>query len=201
MPRGKAGGLRSFYTDVKNWNAAVNDSRISLYNRCMQPEVYRPILLSRRGEALAWLSTGLMFVGWAILLLRGLHVPNFAPYMTIFLLLASLSISLGNWMDRKSVIYLDDQGVEFINGLRHVTLTWAQVQQVEVTSSTWGNKVQVYGDLGHFSFRALGEVKAYGEVKGRMGFEQGDLIVEKIIMNAHLKEVAQDGNRLVYGRT
>jgi len=201
MPRGKAAGLRSFCSNVKDWIAAVNDSRISLYNRCMQPEVYRPILLSRRGEALAWLSTGLMLVGWVILILRGIDVPNFAPFMTIFLLLASLSISLGNWMDRKSVIHLSDQRVEFLNGVRHVTLTWEQVQQIEVAGSTWGNKVQVYGDLGHFTFRALGEVKAYGEVKGRMGFEQGDLIVEKMVMNAHLKEVARDGNRLVYART
>jgi len=167
----------------------------------MQAEIYRPILLSRRGEALAWLSTGLMLVGWVILLLRGQDVPNFAPFMTIFLLLASLSISLGNWVDRKSVIHLGDQGVEFFNGLRHVTLTWEQVQQVEIAGSTWGNKVQVYGDLGHFNFRTLGEMKAYGEVKGRMGFEQGDLIVEKIIMSAHLKEVARDGNRIVYART
>jgi hypothetical protein len=167
----------------------------------MQRDEFRPILLSRRGEALAWLSTSLMLVGWIILIVRGQDVPNFAPFMTIFLILASLSISLGNWVDRKSVIYLGDQGVEFLNGLRHVTLTWEQVQQVEVAGSTWGNKVQVYGDLVHFSFRALGEVKAYGEVKGRMGFEQGDLIVEKIIMNAHLKEIARDGNRFVYART
>ena len=61
--------------------------------------------------------------------------------------------------------------------------------------------MRVYGDLGHFSFHALGEMKAYGEVKGRMGFEQGELIVEQIIMNAHLKEVAHDGNRVVYART
>ena len=201
MPRAKAARLQPFCSDVKDRSAAVNDCRICLYNRRMQPEVYRPILLSRRGEALAWLSTGLMLVGWVILLLRGQDVPNFAPFMTIFLLLASLSISLGNWVDRKSVIHLGDQGVEFFNGLRHVTLTWEQVQQVEIAGSTWGNKVQVYGDLGHFNFRALGEMKAYGEVKGRMGFEQGDLIVEKIIMNAHLKEVARDGNRIVYART
>ena len=142
------------------------------------PEEYRPILLSRRSESLAWLSTALMLVGWIILLVRGQGVPNFAPYMTIFLLLASLSISLGNWMDRKSLLTLGAQGVEFSNGLRHVTLAWEQVQQVIVAGSTWGNKVQVFGDLGHFSFRALGEVKAYGEVKGRMGFEQGDMIVE-----------------------
>ena len=30
---------------------------------------------------------------------------------------------------------------------------------------------------------------------------KGDLIMEKIIMNAQLKEVARDGNRLVYART
>jgi len=201
MPRAFAARLQSFCSEFKDWSAAVNDCRICLYNRCMQAEIYRPILLSRRGEALAWLSTGLMLVGWVILLLRGQDVPNFAPFMTIFLLLASLSISLGNWVDRKSVIHLGDQGVEFFNGLRHVTLTWEQVQEVEIAGSTWGNKVQVYGDLGHFNFRALGEMKAYGEVKGRMGFEQGDLIVEKIIMNAHLKEVARDGNRIVYART
>jgi hypothetical protein len=142
-----------------------------------------------------------MLLGWVILLVRGLDVPNFAPYMTIFLLLASLSISLGNWMDRKSVLHLTTQGVSFTNGVRHVTLAWDQVQQVEVAASTWGNKVKVYGDLGHFSFRALGEVKAYGEVKGRMGFEQGDIIVEMIIMNAHLKEVAREGNQAIYGRS
>jgi hypothetical protein len=166
----------------------------------MQEDEFRPILISRRGEALAWISTGLMLLGWEILYLRGIEVPNFAPFMTLFLLFASLSISLGNWMDRKSAIRLSQDGVQFDNGLRHVFLTWEQIQQVEVIVSTWGNKVRVYGDVGHFDFRTLAEVKAYGEVKGRMGFEQGELIFERIVMGAQLREINRQGNQTVYAR-
>jgi hypothetical protein len=166
----------------------------------MPKDEFRPILLSRRGEAVAWFSTGLMLVGWVILRVRGTDVPNFAPFMTVFLLLAAMSISLGNWMDRRSVIRLDTDGVQFENGLRHVNMKWEQVLQVDVNKWTWGNKVRVLDDQASFNFHTLGEMKAYGEVKGRMGFEQGELILERIILGAHLKEIAHEGSQVTYAR-
>jgi hypothetical protein len=166
----------------------------------MSKDEFHPILLSRRGEALAWLSTGLMLVGWVILRVRGTDVPNFAPFMTVFLLLAALSISLGNWMDRRSVIRLEAEGVQFDNGLRQVSMKWEQVLQVDVTRWTWGKKVRVLGDQASFNFHTLGEMKAYGEVKGRMGFEQGELILERIILGAHLKETAHQDSQITYAR-
>lgn len=166
----------------------------------MLKEEFRPILLPRRGEALAWLSGLLMVVGWLILRIRELHVPSYVPYVTVFLLLASLSISLGNWMDRRTVIYLDPDGIQFDNGLRHVYLRWEQILQIILITSNWGDKIRIYGTLGHFDFRSLGEVKMSGEVKGRMGFESGDLILKRILQMTGLQEIEHTGKQVYYAR-
>ena len=141
-----------------------------------------------------------MVVGWLILRLRELHVPSYVPFVTVFLFLAAMSISLGNWMDRSTMIRLGPEGIRFDNGLRHVYLLWEQIQQVELIASNWGDKVRVYGEVGHFDFRSLGEVKMSGEVKGRMGFEQGEQIFQRIIQMAGLQEVEHSGNHHYYAR-
>lgn len=161
---------------------------------------FRPELLSRRGELIAWGSTLMVVIGWLVLRLSGQAVPGVVLFLGVFLLLAALSISLGNWMDRHTLIRLDEKGIEFANGLRHVHLPWGEIRQVRVLPSRWGNKVQVFGPRSYFYFRTLGEVKVQGEVKGRMGFEKGEEILRQIILNSHLHLVERQGEGDYYAR-
>ena len=159
---------------------------------------YHPELISRRGEALAWGSALLVVAAWIILVVRGRSAPAAVPVLAVFLFLAALGISLSNWMDRQTHILIDTQGISFHNGLRHTHLTWNQIRQVQVFPSPWGRKVEVIGPQSHFNFRTMGEVKVQGEVKGRMGFRQGEAILKLILERAHLKQIEHPGSGYYY---
>jgi len=159
---------------------------------------HRPELLSRRGEALAWGSALLVVAAWIILAVSGRRAPAAVPVLAVFLLLAALGISLSNWMDRQSRILIDGEGITFHNGLRHTRLAWHQIRQVQVFPSPWGRKVEVVGPDSHFSFRTMGEVKIQDQVKGRMGFKQGEAILKVILDRAHLKHIEHSGSGYYY---
>ena len=162
---------------------------------------FRPELLSRRGETLAWLTALLSFSAWSILSFTGRPVRSVVPFMSFFFLFAAASISLGNWVDRSTVLRLDENGVGFRNGLRKVYLSWSQIIQIQVFGSKWGRKVRVLGKESHFDFRTLGELTMGGEVKGRMGFLQGEQILRQMLASSGLKEVEHSDNNVYYART
>jgi hypothetical protein len=149
---------------------------------------FRPELLSRRGEFVAWGLTLVVTATWVVLRLYGQAVSLLVILLDGFFLLAALSISLGNWMDRCTVIRLDPEGIRFENGLRHAVLTWQQIKQVQVYPTEWSKKVGVVGAGTHFEFRTLAEVKVQDKVKGRMGFAEGERILQRIIQAAGLVE-------------
>ncbi len=122
------------------------------------------------------------------------------PILGIALVLAALSISLGNWVDRHTYIRLEDGGITFHNGLRHVHFTWEEIQRVEVSPSQWGKKVHLLGKEAHFQFRTLGEVEALGKNLGRMGFEKGEWILEHILENSNLEAKHQQEDGYYYVR-
>lgn len=161
---------------------------------------FHPELLSRRGELIAWGSAALVAATWLFLLLRGGAVTLAVPVLTVFLVLAGASISLGNWMDRRTVIRLDQDGIEYHNGLRHVHLAWTEIKEVRTLPSRWGVKVQVFGQRSFFEYRTLGEVKIGGELKGRLGFKDGEEILQQIITRGQLQVVKEAGQTYYYAR-
>jgi len=162
--------------------------------------VFRPELLSRRGEFIAWGTSILVFLGWLILSLNERQVPFAVPFLGVALVLAALAISLGNWMDRKTELKLDAGGVSYKNGLRYAALKWNEINEISVFPSKWGKKVHVLGSTAHFNFRTLGEVKVQDEVKGRMGFAEGDKILSIMLEQTNLKEIAGPELGCYFGR-
>lgn len=150
---------------------------------------YRPMVASRRGERIAWLSTSLVVSAWALFVVTEARVN--LPLTIVAGLLGSvaLGISLSNWMDRKTRIVLSQKGLHFQNGLRNVVITWREIRQVRVLPAIWGKKVQVFADNAYFGFNTQGEVKAYGKIVTQTGFAQGDQIVQQILERAHLNRV------------
>ncbi|MEJ2353781.1 MAG: hypothetical protein P8Y03_28720, partial [Anaerolineales bacterium] len=165
----------------------------------LNSQVFRPELIPRRGEVIAWVSMLLLLVGWFVL--RQTHQVNPAiPIFAIFLLLAASSISLGNWVDRHTYIRLEHQGITFHNGLRHVQLRWDQVERVEVLPSNWGDNIEVFSDSAHFKFRTLHVVNAQGKNLGRMGFEQGEQILQHILEQSGLQASHRQDSGYYYAR-
>jgi hypothetical protein len=161
---------------------------------------YRPILLSRRGEWIAWSLTLLVGATWIVLLLSRQPVIRAVPFVAIILCLSAASISLGNWMDRRTVIRIDPKGIFFTNRLRRVRLDWQAIQRLQVIPSRWGKKVRVIGEDSHFEFRTLGEIRVQEEVKGEIGFPQGEEVLRQIIEKSGLHVVKQTKGEYYYAR-
>jgi hypothetical protein len=161
--------------------------------------IYRPELQPRRSEFVAW--------GLALASLAGLLILNIGGMIFFwvlifvgFLCFAALSISLGNWMDRKTEIQIDETGVGFQNGLRNVHMDWLAVTTVTTSPSRWGEKVQVVGNKSHFEFNTLGEVTFQQQVQGRVGFPRGNQIKDEILQKSGLTSVAKKGESYYYSR-
>lgn len=180
---------------------AVNLGSI-IYNKSMSEEqkVYHPELIPRRGEVVAWALFLMVTAPWLGLRIYGMRLPLILPIFAGLLLLAAASISLGNWMDRHTLLSIGVDELVYKNGLRHVHLSWDQVKEVRVNPSTWSKKVRVIGERGRFDFNTLGEVKYQGELKGRTGFVHGEEILRQIVLNSNLEIVDQLGDSYTYAR-
>jgi len=156
---------------------------------------FKPELISRRGELVAWFCAALVWAGWLIFIISDNKVPVTVSFMGIFLLFTALAISLGNWMDRRTKINIFSDHISFENGVRHANMVWEDIQRIEVLPSNWGKKVRVIGRRSHFDFRTLGEVNVRGEIKARLGFIDGDKILDMIVQKAGLipAEVSNTG--------
>ena len=166
----------------------------------LPPQDYEPELISRQGEAIAWICVLLVALGILILIFSGQPVSWLVALLQVILLVSAALISLGNWSDRKTAMRTDERGIEFRNGLRQVRLSWNEIKEVRVTPSPWGNKVDVYGDKNHFSFRTLAEVKVRGELKGRFGFVRGEEILRQIVLYSNLEIKDEPGAGYYYVR-
>jgi hypothetical protein len=173
---------------------------------------YRPERIPRVGERNAWLITALAAAAWLVLLWRANTLSWLGLVLAVFLLLAAVSISLGNWMDRHTVLSLGGDQITFNNGIRHLALSWDQVQEVRIVSSRWGERVQVLGfderkpskgksafNVG-FVFHTLGEVEYQGKIQGRTGFKQGQFILNQVLDSSGLEEKSHDQQGRYYAR-
>jgi len=160
---------------------------------------FRPELLSRRGEWTAWALVLAASVGmW--LLKQSAYIPLWAWIFWAFLLFSGVSISLGNWLDRNTVIWLKVDGIRYENGLRQVWLGWREVQKVAVLPARWGKSVQVVGEKSHFDFKTLGEIQFQGEMRGRVGFAEGEAILDAILRETGLILVEESKDAYYYAR-
>ena len=160
---------------------------------------FRPELISRRGEWTAWGVALVAGLGVWILNSSG-FVPSWAWIFLVFLVFSGVSISLGNWLDRNTLIRLEADGISFENGLRRVRMRWFEVQKVAVLPSRWGKSVQVVGEKSHFNFKTLGEVQFQGEVRGRTGFADGQKILDILLREAGLELIEESNNAYYYAR-
>ena len=161
---------------------------------------FHPEEMSRRGEIITWVLAGFSL---AILVFLRLIGAGTSPWPLVFVILMTLSaasMTLGNWMDSKTVLILKPEGLEFQNGLRGITFLWDEVQAAEVIPSRWGDLVRIFGEDSHFQFRTMREMIHKGEIRNRMGFAQGGFILEQILKNSDLVETNHSEDGRYYAR-
>ena len=151
----------------------------------MNSKKYFPELQSRQGELNAWGLSVLAIAGVFFLSLREV-VPGWAWFLAGILTVSAASISLGNWMDRNTSIEITDESITFRNSVRTVEMTWVEMLEVKTLPARWGRTVQVFGKNLYFSFTTYGEMKFRDEVKNKIGFLEGDAILNQIIEKAGL---------------
>ncbi len=155
------------------------------------PVEFQPERFSRRGEATAWGLAVIALAAWAWTAWRGLETPSVLPFVAGFCVLAGLAISLTNWVDRHTRLRIDETGVRFENGLRRVQMGWEEIQEMRVFPSNLGDQVRVMGGNTFFTFRTLGEARMGEQVRGRMGFAEGEHIANHIRQKARLTRVQE----------
>jgi hypothetical protein len=154
-------------------------------------QVFKPELVSRRSELIAWITAVLVNGTWIVLLILGQPLSFWLLILGIPLIIIAFGMSLSNWMDRHTFLELGLEGVTFNNGLRSLKLTWPEIQEVRVLPAQWGQKVQVFGEKSYFGFQTLGVVKANGRVVGRTGFADGERALTQILDKAELRKTKQ----------
>lgn len=164
------------------------------------PQVYRPELISRRGEAIAWAMAIGLGAGWLILVWRGIVAPWLGIAFIVLHVATAGIISLGNWVDRSTRIEIDSAGIRYSNGLRRLALEWAQVQALRSFPGRFGQTVQVTGKGSYFTFHTLAEVTLRSGVTNRMGFKNGEEIMRTIVLNSGLQIADQPGEGSYYTR-
>lgn len=160
---------------------------------------FRPELLPRRGEIMSWLAAIGLFVGLFLATDRWGPQPFVYWLFAGLIAFSALSISLGNWMDRRSVIRMEADGIAFENGVRSVRLTWPEVQNVAVIPTRLGKRVQVQGAQSHFTFKTMGE-SALGSQQLRTGFAAGQEILEAILKECDMQVKAEKDGMVYYAR-
>lgn len=148
---------------------------------------------------LAWLASIGMLIGLFLATIRWGTVSFVFWLFGGLLLFSAASISLGNWMDRRSFIRLDADGIAFQNGIRSVRLTWPEVQNVAVIPTRLGKRVQVQSAESHFTFKTMGE-STFGTQQFRTGFPDGQEILETVLKNCGLQVKAEKDGMVYYAR-
>ena len=161
---------------------------------------FRPELISRRSEIILWILFLVVLASVIFLRVMDEKVPLITVVFLVFMVFAAGSTSLSNWMDRKTVLTLKPEGIDFTNGLRKVALGWDKIQEMKITTDQLGKRVQILGKYAHFQFRTLGVLKNKGEVRSKMGFAAGDFIIQKIIESSGLQEMDQAEKGQYYSR-
>jgi hypothetical protein len=148
---------------------------------------------------MAWVAGVGLFVGLYLGTDRWGDLPFVYWLFAGLILFSAFSISLGNWMDRRSLIRLDSDGIAFQNGIRSVRLTWPEVQNVAVIPTRLGKRVQVQSAQSHFTFKTMGE-STIGTQQFRTGFADGQEILETVLKNCGLQVKAEKDGMVYYAR-
>jgi hypothetical protein len=163
-------------------------------------QIFRPETISRQGERNAWILSGFALIIELLLFWRLSSLPVWVTLLTVLLLLSAVFISLSNWVDRKTILILKPDGIEFQNGLRNISMQWDQVETVSVVADRLGQRVHVAGSQVYFNFRMVSEVEIRGKVGGKMGFSEGETVLKEIINASGLSLTERKNQDRYYAR-
>lgn len=148
-------------------------------------KTFKPLLNPRRSEVIAW-------VFFAAILAMLIYFPasGFARIggiiLAVFFFFSAIIMTLANWQNRRTALSLSGKGVRFENGLQKVEMLWENIHQVAVYPGRVNDKIVVTGADQQIAFDMYNEVVVNGKATGKVGFEQGEKILETIFHYANI---------------
>ena len=160
----------------------------------------RPESITAAEKRNAWLMMVGAFVLLMFLSLRIGSVPVATQVFLGFLLLVGGSTLLTDWVDKKTVLRVDGGRVSFNNGVREVNFGWDEIEKINILPLKWGKSVQVIGASTQFQFRTLAEVQYQGKFRGRLGFAEGEAVLQHLLKETGLPLLKEEKGRYYYSR-
>jgi hypothetical protein len=152
------------------------------------PQEFHPLVGSRRTEIFAWLlAIIILLTPWIRPTMSGIW-QLFTVLFVGFFCLSAVFISFGNWLERHTSLILADNGIEYKNGIRNVSMGWEEIKEVRIYPYGKSSKVVVYNDHEYFSYQMLTKVSTKGKWKIRYGFDKGEEILEMILQRSNLHD-------------
>ena len=162
------------------------------------PGSYRPILSKSSGIITPWLLFGISALVWCYLYLRGFTPPPSLWIPSVIMLLVALATSFNYWLEKQTVILIEEQGVCYQSPLRRVTLHWAQIHELWCHSFRGGWRFTISDSAEAFRFVTL-KVLQFGS--GRevcSGFIDGKRIAQLVQQRADLRVLERQDRVWIY---
>ncbi|MCB2180167.1 hypothetical protein KQH54_03495 [bacterium] len=140
---------------------------------------FKPLLNPRRSEVIAWVFFTAI-VGILIFIPTTGFVRIGGYFLAFFFFFSAVVMTMANWQNRRMLLSLSADGIRFENGLQTITMPWEKIRQVEVYPGRVNDKIVVKDADQRFAFDMYKEVVVKGKVTGKVGFEQGEQILETI---------------------
>ena len=159
------------------------------------PQTLKPIQNPRRSEMTAWfLSLCLILI--LIFSTEGGFFKVGGIILCTFFLISAVIISLGNWQNRKTVLRLSRDQIWYFNGIKESSLSWEEIQRVEVYSGRFNDKISLVSDSGIIRFDIVNLEHFDQDKTPNYGFKEGVKILNSILDQTDFNEKKQ--NRLGY---
>ncbi|MFN2149475.1 MAG: hypothetical protein ACK2T2_13900 [Anaerolineales bacterium] len=153
---------------------------------------FTPRALDRYGERLAWslavaLAALTIFLFWR----QGVWIASLIVIFSLCLV-AALLISYGNWMERRTEIWITKEGVRYQNPLRQILVKWESIMAVNIYPRGDGWRVIVEGQEANFSFQTLTTLNLGWGRQVETGIVEGESLAADIAGFAGLEPPVED---------
>ncbi len=157
-------------------------------------KTFRMITLNRSGERVAWLLVFVLGILDAVLLSRLGSISLIALIFTILFLIAALSSSFSNWLDRNTIITISGSDLVHQTPIRRVEMTWREIDSLRLTRRGAGWYVMVVGDQRVFTFQTPTTMKGPIGREAKTGIESGEKLAAMITRQADLVKLELEGD-------
>jgi hypothetical protein len=164
----------------------------------LEPGIFKPVSPNPSGLRIAWLLFGIsLFVG-LYLLFFDFTLPLLFWLAFTLLLLVALAISFSHWLEERTSLILEAEGIQFQSPLRKVMLAWPEIDELWCGKIQGGWRFMVSGKESAFRFQSHVVLRSGSGREVQSGFIKGQEIAGHIYKIAQLGKVERQDEIWIY---